>query len=533
MIQDSPFPQPMPGPGGPVPPVMTSDQIMQHVDQVYQGLPQPVKSALDYAHTRTGGAPSSTLSGVAKPPAAPLDTAPPPVSTADAGLPTLPQTPMAKPAPGPMQQELSRVTAPPLSGSLAHTKADTGLSGVEQIHNPFLRVPLQVLEGAFNTFVPGGRAFTSYIPGTESHHEAIVRSDTNAAKEEQEAQKAADESTRSATQSGLETAQAGAIPSEVALRNAQAEEARQRAENLRNPPGVVKEKQILYDKAGDPIGYQDEHGNVFGPQDPSLPQGVKDVLSAARSKTPNPNIHELPDGTVVAITVGKDGKPTATEVYKGDPKIETIATQREVNGRPHTVLVNRQTGDDIKDLGPTGEKPSTGEQGTWTLEEDANGKPVLMNTKTSEIKPVEGVQKTGTKAKADEAQEKKEGPARDAMAYAEAYSQMPPTGPGDEALMEKYFELAKPSSGFRMSQPQIDMLKHAQGWMNSIGAKARHLTTGTWFSDEQRKQIIDTMRTLEQSKQQPASAAASGKNTGDITLDQINAEVARRKAAKK
>lgn len=74
------------------------------------------------------------------------------------------------------------------------------------------------------------------------------------------------------------------------------------------------------------------------------------------------------------------------------------------------------------------------------------------------------------------------------------------TGAGDEALMEKYFELAKPSSGFRMSQQQIQMLKDSRSWMDSIAGQIHHATVGTWFSDNQRKQMADTMQSLEQAK---------------------------------
>src|SRR6266404_5643588 len=49
------------------PPVMSSDQIMQHVDSVYQGLPEPVRAALDHAHSLTGGSPSSSVGDATKP----------------------------------------------------------------------------------------------------------------------------------------------------------------------------------------------------------------------------------------------------------------------------------------------------------------------------------------------------------------------------------------------------------------------------------------------------------------------------------
>ena len=48
------------------------------------------------------------------------------------------------------------------------------------------------------------------------------------------------------------------------------------------------------------------------------------------------------------------------------------------------------------------------------------------------------------------------------------------TGSGDEALQEKFFELAKPSVGFRMTQPQIDLLQNSRSWMNSAEA---HIAT--------------------------------------------------------
>jgi len=136
-------------------------------------------------------------------------------------------------------------------------------------------------------------------------------------------------------------------------------------------------------------------------------------------------------------------------------------------------------------------------QGTWTIDEDAQGHPVLFNSKTGETKAAPpGVAKAGTFAK----NQAKDQPAKQALDYADSYIHGIHTGPGDEALMEKFFELAKPSTGFRMSQPQIDMLKNAQGWTNSLEAKFRHATTGTWFSDEQRNQIAGTMKDLAKAK---------------------------------
>lgn len=89
------------------------------------------------------------------------------------------------------------------------------------------------------------------------------------------------------------------------------------------------------------------------------------------------------------------------------------------------------------------------------------------------------------------------------------------TGAGDEALMEKYFELAKPSSGFRMTQPQIEMLTKAQDIMNSVVAKGKHLFSpnAPYFSPELRQQIVSTMTTLQHAKtEKPATAQGGGGN---------------------
>ena len=39
----------------------------------------------------------------------------------------------------------------------------------------------------------------------------------------------------------------------------------------------------------------------------------------------------------------------------------------------------------------------------------------------------------------------------------------------NEALIEKFFDMSKPSSGFRMTQPQIDMALHARSLLQGLG----------------------------------------------------------------
>jgi hypothetical protein len=139
--------------------------------------------------------------------------------------------------------------------------------------------------------------------------------------------------------------------------------------------------------------------------------------------------------------------------------------------------------------------------GTWELGEDEQGQSILYNNKTGARMDAGGIRRPGTRARLDAATQKILEPINNALEFANRYAVNPnPTGPSDEALMEKFFDLAKPSSGFRMSQPQIDMLQRSQNWQGSLEAKWRHFNEGTWFSKEQRAQIIATMNDIAQAK---------------------------------
>jgi hypothetical protein len=154
-------------------------------------------------------------------------------------------------------------------------------------------------------------------------------------------------------------------------------------------------------------------------------------------------------------------------------------------------------------------------KGTWQLMEKTDGSKVLFNDKTAqEMAAPAGLQKLGTAEKQADAIEKHVAPIREALNYATDYltgNQF--TGPGDEALMEKFFELAKPSSGFRMSQQQIDMFKESRSWMDSVAGRAYHTATGQWFPPKQRQQIVGTMNSLGKSAGVAPTGGTSGFNT--------------------
>jgi hypothetical protein len=64
-------------------------------------------------------------------------------------------------------------------------------------------------------------------------------------------------------------------------------------------------------------------------------------------------------------------------------------------------------------------------------------------------------------------------------------------GPGDLALQHAFFTATQPSTGFRMTKVQQDMLMNSRSWLQGIKAKAYHAATGRWYTDEQVKQIAD------------------------------------------
>ncbi len=99
-----------------------------------------------------------------------------------------PAAPSIAPVPQPPTQpgnaaELARLTAPPPGNpALTHTKENTGTAGVNQIHSPWARIPLQIASGLAETFAP---RLAAALPGTESHHQMLVGEREGALKQDE------------------------------------------------------------------------------------------------------------------------------------------------------------------------------------------------------------------------------------------------------------------------------------------------------------------------------------------------------------
>ena len=154
---------------------------------------------------------------------------------------------------------------------------------------------------------------------------------------------------------------------------------------------------------------------------------------------------------------------------------------------------------------------SQANQGTWTMAEDGEGNPILFNSKTGEQKEAPGgMHKSGYFAK-------QIAPLDAASMNIKSYVEGGVfDGPGDLALQHEFFTATQPSTGFRMTKVQQDILQGSQSWLNSIQAKTRHLATGTWFSDDQRRQIAKAAQDAIDAKKKTLQVAGSAPKTADI-----------------
>lgn len=157
---------------------LNQNPILDEIDQAHATLSPPAQQAIALAHQGIGrGIPEGPQAPGATPPPEPAPSvapvsAPRPIATPSAVRGLGPAPAPQDPAQTARIGEFNRLTAAPLSGDQAHTKADTGQSGIGQIHNPFARGALRVADALGSAFLPG---LTQAIPGTELHHQMLVR----------------------------------------------------------------------------------------------------------------------------------------------------------------------------------------------------------------------------------------------------------------------------------------------------------------------------------------------------------------------
>jgi hypothetical protein len=211
---------------------------------------------------------------------------------------------------------------------------------------------------------------------------------------------------------------------------------------------------------------------------------------------PQPVQHAvLPDGSVVAISRDpKTGAVSADEVFKGDGKSKPTITKLEINGKPHNVLVDENTGKTIQDLGETGEKPPT-------VNVNA-GIAGLDRELTHFGKPYE------TAVTAGSSQLEKIAEAR-AMINGNAEAQ----ALGIPKVMTAL--VSGQGSGVRITQAELNMIAHARGIQGDFEGFVNKLSGKGQLTGEQKQQIIDVL-------DQAASRLQVKQQIANETLDKIN-----------
>ena len=68
------------------------------------------------------------------------------------------------------------------------------------------------------------------------------------------------------------------------------------------------------------------------------------------------------------------------------------------------------------------------------------------------------------------------------------------TGPGDYGLTMRFVEATKPSSGFRFTNTELQLIKNSRSLLDSAQANVGHMTKGTLYDDKQRQQMLDVMK---------------------------------------
>lgn len=132
--------------------------------------------------------------------------------------------------------------------------------------------------------------------------------------------------------------------SEEAARDVQTAEGKARLAKMETEQSLEKDAQ------GNVTGWKGPDGKLHSLDEEGTPQAIKDIAEASKSKQ-GPQLEKTANGDIVQITTDKDGKATSQVVYHGDPKVETDLTSKTIDGQEHRILVNKNTGEMIKDLG--------------------------------------------------------------------------------------------------------------------------------------------------------------------------------------
>ena len=303
--------------------------------------------------------------------------APPPAPTAtmsgpppSMGAPSMPNVEAPRGTLQGDQNERGRLEATGPGITQIHSKIENSQFGqnhptLGKIAGYGAEIPLRVLEAAGSMLGPV-RSAEQLLPGTQAHHAMEMRNlNSNIGNESKE---------------NLQGAQAG--------------EANARTNALENPADK-------YTALPTDTGYA-AFDTRKGTANTLTDQAGQPLSPVDKTKTSAPHFETLQDGSVLALHTDAQGHTTPEIVYKGDPKIQTDLTTQEINGVQHTVVLNKQTGELIKDVGPTGFKaPNIHIDANHEFAENERGRGLLDKAETAYRTAHQGAQ--GIRAAVDDA----------------------------------------------------------------------------------------------------------------------------------
>lgn len=349
-------------------------------------------------------------------------------------------------------------------------------------------VPAMIGDVALSNLAPN---IAAQIPGTALHHQRLlanadrdVGADLTIAKNKADTAETTARTQHDEDEGDLEKQQAAALAAKQAG------------------------GELVFDKDGNAIGFHDGQGKYMGANDPNLPAGVKDVLGAAKPKfgpeTPlGANLDPINRTLVDRYQVLHPGQQPPTEF-----QLPANATQADYERVEKSLAAMEQAEGTVESRKQTEElrrqtmalaAQNSGEKNLWSVPQP-DGSLKVVSLKAGDTIPKGAVSLSG-QSSANGKEESADAPTVAALKFANNYMAGGKfTGPSDEALQDQFFQMAKPSTGFRMNQAQIDQLHDMTSWIQGNEGQAYHAEYGTWFAPEQRQQIVQTMNDLAASK---------------------------------
>jgi hypothetical protein len=260
--------------------------------------------------------------------------------------------------------------------------------------------------------------------------------------------------------------------------------------------------------AGLPQEQTDKHG-----LSEATTRHTNDEANLLEHPLPQYEIHDTQSGPLFVNKVTGAAQHLSVDGHPIGPKIQTKTVQLQIGGKPHQVLVNEADGTPIKDLGESGEKPPVTNinQGSWALEEDGSGKPVLFNSKTGLTKDAPNIQKPGTASKANAPYQA----LIDEAAQAHQLADLAEAGnaPADVDLALSFFKTMRGAggAGIRFTQAEQNLIMGARSTAGDIeGAAQKVLGGGQKFTPEQRNNILKVIDLHAQAAQKHLAGSGGG-----------------------